>query len=87
MRPVEGTWLKGPALKILLMMGGLHVGDFVKLGGHFGTGAPKWGIVVPKTAMNGYVRDTTVMLANGDLYLVHPHSIRAWMRKPLDLEL
>ena len=90
MKAVEGTWLKGPALHILLMLGGVRPGDFVKLNGFFGHGVPKWGIVLPSASINAYVRDLVVMTSNGQLWTINSlahGSIRAWMRKPLDLEL
>jgi hypothetical protein len=87
---VEGTWLKGPALGMLLMFAGLKPGDFVKVSQVHGAwglprGVSKIGIVVDSPYTAKYPR----LLLYGDtaIRLCSHGNIRAWMRPPLDLEL
>lgn len=83
MKPIEGTWLKGPALGILLKFDGLKAGDFVKLGGWVPYGESKTVVVI--TVWHRHKRMTVLL---GQMLLnYHYENIRAWMRKPLDLEL
>ena len=83
MKPVDGTWLYGPALKILLKFGGLRVGDIVKLGGWVPYGESKTAIVT--IVWHRHERMTVLLGDTTRNY--HYENIRAWMRKPLDLEL
>lgn len=83
MKTVRGTWLHGPALKILLKFGGLRPGDFVKLGGWVPHGEARTTIV-----LSVWHRTQLVSVLVGDLYMsYHYENVRAWMRPPLDLEL
>lgn len=79
-----GPWLKGPALKMLLMFGGLRAGDLVKAsGGHWGFSQVAIVVESPYTKVAPRILHYG---ANG-VRVIHNENIRAWQRPPLDIEL
>lgn len=94
---VEGTWLHGPALELLLQAKAMRPGDFVKVNGiaYTAYGIPrdvsKVGVLVdsPNLVHRNIVHHPQWVYLYGatSVYSLSIGNIRAWMRKPLDLGL